>query len=76
MAYLGLVPKHLSVDNTKRGGITKAGSSHARRVLVESAALRECVALPSPALRRCASQASRGTTRVRDRDRRQGCNSG
>lgn len=37
MAYLGLVPsEHSSAGNTKRGGITKAGNSHARRVLVES----------------------------------------
>jgi transposase len=38
MAYLGLVPsEHSSGDRTQRGGITKTGNSHARRVLVESA---------------------------------------
>jgi len=38
MAYLGLVPsEHSSSDKTRRGSITKAGNSHVRRVLVESA---------------------------------------
>jgi transposase len=38
MAYLGVVPsEHSSGDRTQRGGITKTGNSHARRVLVESA---------------------------------------
>lgn len=38
MAYLGLVPReHSSGDSTRRGGLTKAGNSHARRLLVEAA---------------------------------------
>lgn len=38
MAYLGLVPsENSSGDRTQRGGITKAGNGHARRVLIESA---------------------------------------
>lgn len=38
MAYLGLVPSEHSSGNTKcRGGITKTGNGHVRRVLVESA---------------------------------------
>lgn len=38
MAYLGLVPSEQSSgDRTRRGGITKTGNGHARRVLVESA---------------------------------------
>jgi transposase len=38
MAYLGLVPsEHSSGDRTRRGGITKTGNGHARRVLIESA---------------------------------------
>ncbi len=38
MAYLGLVPsEHSSGDRIKRGGITKTGNSHARRICVESA---------------------------------------
>ena len=38
MAYLGLVPsEHSSGGKRRLGGITKAGNSHARRVLVEGA---------------------------------------
>jgi transposase len=37
MAYLGLVPsEHSSSERTRRGSITKAGNSHARRVLIEA----------------------------------------
>jgi transposase len=38
MAYLGLVPSEASTgDRERRGSITKAGNTHARRVLVEAA---------------------------------------
>ena len=38
MAFLGLIPsEHSSGERVKRAGITKAGNSHARRVLVEAA---------------------------------------
>ncbi len=38
MAYLGLVPsEHSSGDAQRRGALTKAGSTHARRALVEAA---------------------------------------
>lgn len=38
MAYLGLVPsEHSSGDSRRLGGLTKAGNSHARRVLIEAA---------------------------------------
>jgi transposase len=38
MAYLGLVPsEHSSGARVKRGGITKAGNSAARRLLIEEA---------------------------------------
>jgi len=38
MAYLGLVPmEHSSGNATRRGGITKTGNGHARRILIESA---------------------------------------
>ena len=38
MAYLGLIPsEHSSGENTKRGGITKTGNGHARRMLTEAA---------------------------------------
>ena len=37
-AYLGLVPsEHTSADKRRQGAITKAGSSHARRLLIEAA---------------------------------------
>ena len=37
-AFLGLVPtEHSSGDSQHRGGITKAGNSHLRRLLIESA---------------------------------------
>ncbi|WP_408629668.1 transposase [Anaeromyxobacter oryzisoli] len=38
MAYLGLIPsEHSSGATERRGGITKTGNSHARRILVEAA---------------------------------------
>lgn len=38
MPYLGLVPsEHSSGDSRRRGGLTKAGNSHVRRLLVEAA---------------------------------------
>ena len=38
MAFLGLIPsEHSSGDNRRQGGITKAGNSHVRRLLVEAA---------------------------------------
>jgi len=38
MAYLGLVPsEHSSGGSTRRGGLTKAGNSAARRLLIEAA---------------------------------------
>jgi transposase len=37
MAYLGLVPsEHSSGSSIRRGGITKAGNSEARRMLIEA----------------------------------------
>jgi transposase len=38
MAYLGLVPsEYSSGDRHARGGLTKAGNTHARRILIEAA---------------------------------------
>jgi len=38
MAFVGLVPsEYSSSDRTRRGGITKAGNRHARRLLIEAA---------------------------------------
>ena len=37
-AYLGLVPsEHSSGEKRRQGGITKAGNTHARRLLIEAA---------------------------------------
>ena len=37
MAFLGLIPsEHSSGESVKRGGITKTGNGHVRRVLVEA----------------------------------------
>jgi len=45
MAHLGLVPsEHSSGERQKRGGITKTGNSHVRRVLVEAS---WCYRLPA-----------------------------
>ena len=38
MSYLGLIPsEYSSGDRRRQGGITKAGNTHARRVLIEGA---------------------------------------
>jgi transposase len=45
MAHLGLVPsEHSSGDRCQRGGITKTGNGHARRVLIEAS---WCYRLPA-----------------------------
>lgn len=51
MAYLGLVPTESSTgERVKRGGITKAGNSRARRVLIEGAWTYRFPARVSPAI--------------------------
>ena len=53
MAYLGLVPREYSSGNrTRRGGITKAGNSHVRHVLVEAAWCYRFPARKTPHLQR------------------------
>jgi transposase len=38
MSYLGLVPsEHSSGNSTRRGGLTKTGNTHVRRILIEAA---------------------------------------
>lgn len=57
MAYLGLVPsEHSSGGRTRRGGITKTGNSHARRVLVEAAWSYRYVARKTAILQRRAER--------------------
>jgi transposase len=51
MAFLGLIPsEHSTGGKVKRGGITKTGNSHARRVLVEAAWAYRFPARVSPRL--------------------------
>lgn len=59
MKYLGLVPsEHSSGATTQRGGITKAGNSHVRRVLVESAWCYRFIARKTAHLQRRAEKTS------------------
>ena len=59
MAYLGLVPsEHSSGSRTRRGGITKTGNSHVRRLLVESAWCYRFTAKKSYLLQRRAEKTS------------------
>ncbi len=52
MAYCGAVPsEHSSGERTRRGGITKTGNSHLRRVLVEAAWSQRQRPLLSPTIR-------------------------
>jgi transposase len=64
MAYLGLVPSECSSGtDIRRGGITKAGNAHARRVLIEGAwnyrmqagSVASCSTASSACLRRSAT---------------------
>lgn len=57
MAYLGVVPSEHSSGGTKsRGGITKTGNGHVRRVLVEAAWTYRHPARKSPTLQRRAER--------------------
>jgi transposase len=58
MAYLGLVPsEYSSGGSTRRGGITKTGNSHVRRVLVEAAWTYRHAARKTAVLQRRAERA-------------------
>lgn len=78
MAYLGLVPsEYSSGDRERRGALTKAGNTHARRVLVEAAWHYRHRPVLGHALRRrsqgqpaaCLSQAWRAQQRLHRRYR-------
>jgi transposase len=59
MKYLGVVPsEHSSGGTRSRGGITKTGNGHVRRVLVEAAWTYRHPARKSPLLQRRAERAS------------------
>jgi transposase len=60
MSHLGLVPsEHSSGERQKRGGITKTGNSHVRRVLVEAAWAYKSPARKTAHLQRKAEKASK-----------------
>jgi len=59
MAYLGVVPsEHSSGESKSRGGITKTGNGHVRRVLVEAAWQYRYPARKTAVLQRRAERAS------------------
>jgi transposase len=59
MAYLGFVPsEYSSGGSARRGGITKTGNGHVRRVLVEAAWTYRYAARKTPVLQRRAERAA------------------
>ncbi len=59
MKYLGLVPsEHSSGQSVRRGGITKAGNGHVRRVLIEAGWCYRFMARKTAHLQRRAEKAS------------------
>lgn len=65
MAYLGLVPsEHSSGAKRSRGGITKAGNGHARRILIEAAWCYRFPARKTAVLQRRAEKTSPGVQSI------------
>jgi len=65
MAYLGLVPSEFSSGNTiRRGGITKTGNGHVRRVLTEAAWCYRFPARKTAHLQRRAELTSEGVQAI------------
>ena len=65
MAYLGLVPSEYSSGGSRtRGGITKTGNGHVRRVLVESAWTYRHPARKTRHLERRAKEASEAVQEI------------
>ena len=65
MAYLGLVPSEdSSGPNRRRGGITKTGNVHVRRVLVEAAWTYRHPARKTAALQRRAEKAPQAVQEI------------
>lgn len=65
MSHLGLVPsEHSSGERQKRGGITKTGNGHVRRVLVEAAWCYRLPARKTAHLRRKAEKASKAVQEI------------
>jgi transposase len=65
MAHLGLVPsEHSSGERQKRGGITKTGNNHVRRVLVEASWCYRLPARKTAHLRRKAEKTSNAVQEI------------
>lgn len=65
MSHLGLVPsEHSSGERQKRGGITKTGNGHVRRVLVEAAWCYRLPARKTAHLRRKAEKSSKAVQEI------------
>lgn len=65
MAYLGVVPsEHSSGGSKSRGGITKTGNGHVRRVLVEAAWMYRFPARKTAVLQRRAERASEAVQEI------------
>jgi len=65
MSHLGLVPsEHSSGERQKRGGITKTGNGHVRRVLVEASWCYRLPARKTAHLRRKAEKASKAVQEI------------
>jgi transposase len=65
MAHLGLVPsEHSSGERQKRGGITKTGNGHARRILVEASWSYRLPARKTAHLRKKAEKASKAVQEI------------
>lgn len=65
MSHLGVVPsEHSSGERRKRGGITKTGNSHVRRVLVEASWCYRLPARKTAHLQRKAGKASKAVQEI------------
>ncbi|HET6515398.1 MAG TPA: IS110 family transposase [Thermodesulfovibrionales bacterium] len=75
MAHLGLVPsEHSSGERRKRGGITKTGNGHVRRVLVEASWSYRLPARKTGHLRRKAEKASKAVQEIAWKGQKRLCN--
>ena len=75
MAHLGLVPsEHSSGERQKRGGITKSGNNHARRVLVEASWCCRLPARKTAHLRRKAEKTSKTVQEIAWKAQKRLCN--
>jgi transposase len=75
MAHLGLVPsEHSSGERQKRGGITKTGNGHVRRVLVEASWSYRLPARKTAHLRKKAEKASKTVQEIAWKAQKRLCN--